>query len=85
MGGRPAYGSATFCFNKAVVLRVGGHGAGTTGTIPTNADARNRVGTYIYPYEPATGSESAVGARGDRRQTPHTTVLLACHLKGLQL
>ena len=63
-----------------VQRRFGAHGAGTTGTIPAISDAGDRVGTYIHPYEPGAGSGSAVGARGERRQTPHT-ILLVDHIK----
>ena len=81
MGGHPTYGRAHFCFKKGCFFcRFGAHGAGTTGTVSAVSGAGNRVGTYIYPYEPATGSGSAVGARGERGQTPHTN-LLAYHLK----
>ena len=66
--------------SKSQFCRFGAHGAGTTGTGPAVSDAVNRAGAYVYPYEPATGSGSAVGARGERRQTP-IRILLAYHLK----
>ena len=71
----PRTAAQLFGSKKAAFCRFGAHGAGTTGTIPAVSDAGNGVGTCIYPYEPATGSASAVGARGDRRQTPHTNLL----------
>ena len=79
VGDHPAYGHAASCFKKGRFYRFGAHGTGTTGTTPAISDAENRVGTYIYPYEPTTGSGSGVGSRGDRRQTLHTN-LLAYHL-----
>ena len=79
MGGHPAYARANFYFKKRRVNRFGARGAGTTGAVSAVSGAGNRVGTYIYPYEPTTGSGSAVGARDDRRQTPHTN-LRAYHL-----
>ena len=48
-GGARAMGA-----NTAKHGRFGAYGAGTTGTIPAISDAGNRIGTYIYPYEPAT-------------------------------
>ena len=84
MGGHPAYGRATFVLKKAISCRFGAHDAGTTGTVPVVSGAGNSIGTYIYPYEPATDSGSAVGARGDPVGRPPIliyllTTLTACY------